>query len=81
MVTHKMSVTNLQCLVDTIADLTGSGLPCTISQLTSLKALGVYSETLLRREAYGILWPVLRVTVFPEDILKDVYGFEGLKGV
>lgn len=36
---------------------------------------------LVDRRAYGILWPVLRVTVFPEDILEAVYGLKGLKGV
>src|SRR5690242_8442560 len=30
---------------------------------------------------YGILWPVLRVTVFPEDILKDMCDLSGEKGV
>jgi hypothetical protein len=31
--TYQVSVTNLQSLVDAVSDLTGSSLPCAISQL------------------------------------------------
>lgn len=34
-----MSVTNLQGFINTITDLTRSGLPCAISQLTGIEVL------------------------------------------
>lgn len=37
-VTYKVSVTNLQSFVDTIANLTRSSLPCAVSQLTVIEA-------------------------------------------
>jgi hypothetical protein len=77
-VTYEVSVADLQRLVDTIANLTRSGLPGTVSQLTETDSLAELRCSDIRG-AYGILWPVLSVTVFPEDILKKVYDLEGKK--
>lgn len=38
--TYEVSVSNLQGLIDAIADLAGSGLPGTISQLTVVEDNG-----------------------------------------
>jgi len=43
-VTYKVSVTNLQSFVDTIANLTRSSLPCAVSQLTVVEALANLRE-------------------------------------
>ena len=72
--TYKMAVANLQGLVDTIANFTRTGLPGSVSQLSAEQVVvsertGVVVKV-HSAATYGILWPVLRVTVFPEDIVK-----------
>ena len=54
-ITHQMSVTDLQCLVNTIPDLTWTGLPGAISQLTVNSVLiEIVAMRLLRlTESYG----------------------------
>jgi hypothetical protein len=68
-----VSVTDFEGLVDAIAYFARCGLPCAITQLTIIESR-VSEEKLIEccygtLDTYGILWPVLRVTVFPDDMM------------
>ena len=79
---YKMAVSNLQGLVDAISHLAGGGLPGTVSQLSAGKRFSAHSPRNAQRggerhsNTYGILWPVLSVTVLPEDILMEAEGWK-----
>ena len=79
---YKMAVSNLQGLVDAISHLAGGGLPGTVSQLSAGKRVSAHGPGNAQRrgkrhlKTYGILWPVLSVTVLPEDILIEVEGWK-----
>ena len=78
LIAYQMSVTNLQGLIDAIANLSRGGLPGAVSQLTvgsDLSAMFMnWRQGAMAHWTYGILWPVLRVTVFPDDILMVIRG-------
>ncbi|KAI6749377.1 hypothetical protein HG530_015216 [Fusarium avenaceum] len=60
----QVSVADLEGLVDTLADLTGRGLPCAVSQETG-EQISSFLPASFAGFTYGILAPVLRVKVFP----------------
>ena len=61
-----MSVTNLQGFINTITDLTRSGLPCAISQLTGIEGLAGF-------------WPYFCVWSNIRDLVSSVKS-NGLSG-
>ena len=67
METYQVAVTGLQGFINGLADLAGGRLPSAESQLAA-RAL-IFNIQSFNWSAYGIWWPVLRVTFLPRDIL------------
>jgi hypothetical protein len=64
--THKMAVAGLKGLIDALSDLTEAGLPGAIAQSASRRQS---DQKLCCWRTHGIWAPVLRVALFPKDMM------------